>query len=466
MSKRKPTKPTSRSSQRKPRSSRPHTAHSAKKPLRQQRDPHSGRKKSLRKRIVRRISDHPAFGALFDVMPGKLRDETFAGVLVIAAAVLALVLANSPAQHWYHHLADIHVGPASWGINLSLEHWAADGLLAIFFFIVGLELKTEFSVGALRDIKQAALPMIAAAFGMVGPAVIYWGTQLFTGDHHLHGWAIPTATDIAFAVAVLGIMGKGLPSGVRTFLLTLAVVDDLLAIIIIAVFYSSELNMAYFGAALAAVFVFGVLARKRIFARWLLIPLAILAWYFVFRSGIHATIAGVLLGLVVPARRHADLDADLPHGGRTHAIAHRIAPLSAGLALPVFAFFAAGVTVVGTEGGIGAALTDPVAIGVYLGLPLGKFIGIAGSVWLLLKFTPLQLGKGVIMRDIAAVGLLSGIGFTVSLLIASLAFPAEPIASDHAAIAVIIGSLVSALFGGALVYHRAVVHLREDGPAE
>ncbi|MDO4790967.1 MAG: Na+/H+ antiporter NhaA [Buchananella hordeovulneris] len=417
----------------------------------------------MRARLPKRVTEHPAFGALFDVLPGKLRDETFAGLLVIAAAFLALVLANTPAQHWYHHLADVHIGPASWGLNLSLEHWAADGLLAIFFFVVGLELKTEFSVGALRDVRQAALPMLAAVFGMVGPALFYVGTQLVGDGSHMHGWAIPTATDIAFAVAVLGILGRGLPSGVRTFLLTLAVVDDLLAIIIIAAFYSSDLNFAYLGGALATVFVFGVLARKRIFKRYLLIPLALLTWYFMLQSGIHATIAGVLLGLVIPARRHADLDDDLDHGGWTHAIAHRVGPISAGLALPVFAFFAAGVTVIGSEGGLVSALTDPVSIGVYLGLPLGKLVGIAGSVWFLVKFTPLSLGKGVVMKDIAAVGLLSGIGFTVSLLIASLAFPTEPIESDHAAIAVILGSLVSAVLGGAIVHHRAVVHAREDG---
>ncbi|MDO5081404.1 Na+/H+ antiporter NhaA [Buchananella hordeovulneris] len=409
-----------------------------------------------------RRSRHMAFDELFDIVPGRLRDETFAGLLVLSAAALALVLANTGAAHWYHELAHYHVGPASLGLNLSLAHWAADGLLAIFFFVIGLELKTEFTVGSLRDTRQAALPMIAAVFGMIGPALIYVGTQLAFSSPEMNGWAIPSATDIAFAVAVLGIVGRGLPSAVRTFLLTLAVVDDLLAIIVIALFYSESIQLAWLGASLATTVLFAVLVRKRIFSRWLLLPLGVLAWYFMLRSGIHATIAGVILGLVVPARRHDELDADLAHGGRTHHVSHRIQPWSAGIALPIFAFFAAGVTVVGTEGGIGAAFSDPVAIGIYLGLPLGKFLGIAGSVWLLVKFTPLTLGKGVIMKDVAAIGLLSGIGFTVALLVAGLAFPGRQELVDHASIAVIIGSVLSALLGGLIVHHRAAEHRRLD----
>lgn len=166
--------------------------------------------------------------------------------------------------------------------------------------------------------------------------------------------------------------------------------------------------------------------------------------------------------MVVPARRHAELDADLDHGGRTHHVSHRIQPWSAGIALPIFAFFAAGVTVVGTDGGIGAAFSDPVAIGIYLGLPLGKFLGIAGSVWLLVKFTPLTLGRGVNMKDVAAIGLLSGIGFTVALLVAGLAFPGHQELVDHASIAVIFGSVLSALLGGLIVHHRAAEHRRLD----
>ncbi|MDC4232596.1 Na+/H+ antiporter NhaA [Actinomyces sp. B33] len=391
---------------------------------------------------------------------GRLRsllaDETVSGMIVIVVAMIALLVANSPLSHAYHHLAHIEFGPASIGLHLSVHEWAADGLLTIFFFVVGLELKTEFVTGALRDMKEAALPMLAAAFGMIGPALLYVLVQAATGSTAWNGWAVPTATDIAFAVAILSLFGKGMPPTARTFLLTLAVVDDLLAIIVIAVFYSSGLNFLALAGALAVIAVFAVLVNRRITHWWLLIPLGVLAWALMLNSGVHATIAGVALGLVVPATRTRQ-------GQMTHDFVEAAQPWSAGLALPVFAFFAAGVTIIGAPGGVASAVTDPVTIGIAVALPLGKLLGIWGSVAVLTRTTRLRLGHGVDLPDIAAIGLLAGIGFTVAMLIGGLAFTDETMVA-HARFGVIIGTFAAALLGALALRMRLRVHARGSAP--
>lgn len=380
-------------------------------------------------------------------------DETKAGMLLVVAALLALAWANSPIGFIYEAMANFTFGPQAWHLHLPISAWAADGVLTIFFFVVGLELKTEFVTGALRDIREAALPMLAAVFGMVGPAVVYLLVQIFAGSEAFSGWAIPAATDIAFAVALLGVFGKGMPPAARTFLLTLAVVDDLLAIIIIAVVYSTDLNFIALGISLALIAVFGFLVQRRHMHWWLLIPVATVAWGFMHASGVHATIAGVAMGLLVPAvRRHGE-----PQW--SHHLAVKINPISAGLVVPFFAFFAAGVNV-SESGGIVETLADPVAIGVSLGLPIGKLLGIAGSVWLLTKFTRLRLGAGVDMPDIAAIAMLAGIGFTVALLIAGLAFPADSVHIPHAKMGVMMGTAIAAIAGGYAVHYRAHLHAR------
>ncbi|MFD1717145.1 Na+/H+ antiporter NhaA [Georgenia deserti] len=384
----------------------------------------------------------------------KLQHEPFAGAVLLLGALVALVWANSPWGETYVGLTEFVVGPASWHLDLPLGDWAADGLLAVFFFVVGLELKTEFVSGSLRDLRQAFVPILAAVFGMVGPALVYLTIQASTGSDAYHGWAVPVATDIAFAVAVLGIFGHGLPPGVRTFLLTLAVVDDLLGIVVIAVFYTAELNFLALGGALAVIAVFGLLVRRRITRWWVLVPLAVLAWYLMHASGVHATIAGVLLGLTAPATTLHHEDEPL-----TERINDIVQPWSAGLVLPVFAFFAAGVRVA-DSGGLGAALTDPVALGIYLALPLGKLLGIWGGVTLLTKLTRLRLGHGIDLADIFPVSLVAGIGFTVSLLIASLSFGAEDPRSAHARVAVLVGSLLAAVGGALLLRLRVRVRIR------
>lgn len=396
----------------------------------------------------------PPLVRMRDALLDLLGDETKSGLLVIVVALIALVISNSPLAAAYAHLSHAHFGPAAIGLDLSVHEWAADGLLTIFFFVVGLELKTEFVTGALRDMKEAALPMLAAAFGMIGPALVYAAFQAAAGSGAWSGWAVPTATDIAFAVAILSIFGRGLPPAARTFLLTLAVVDDLLAILVIAFFYSSGLNLLALLASLAVVGLFGILTARGVRSPWILIPLGLIAWAFMLNSGVHATIAGVLLGLVVPARRTRA-------GQMTHDFAHALGPWSAGLALPVFAFFAAGVPVLGAEGGVLGALSDPVTLGISLALPLGKFLGIWGSVWALTKWTKLRLGHGVDLPDVAAMALLAGIGFTVAMLIAGLAFTDET-AIAHARLGVIIGTFAAALLGAIALRMRVAVHVRGD----
>ncbi|BDA65278.1 Na+/H+ antiporter NhaA [Actinomyces capricornis] len=384
-------------------------------------------------------------------LPGRiahrLESEVFSGLLMVAAAAVALLWANSPWRESYAAVSSTVIGPHALHLDLTVSAWAADGLLAIFFFVVGLELKQEFVVGSLRDLREAALPMLAAVFGMVGPAVVYVGIQLASGSGELTGWAVPTATDIAFAMAVLSIFGRGMPPAARTFLLTLAVVDDLLAIIVIAVFYSHGFSPLALLGALAVVVVFGLLVRRGITHWYLLIPLGVVAWWLMHSSGVHATIAGVLLGMTVPAkptRREPQ--------GMTARLAHLVHPWSAGLALPVFALFAAGVNII-DGGGLGEVLTDPVSMGVYLGLPVGKILGIWGSVVVLTRLTRLHLGHGVDSADVLALSAIAGIGFTVSLLIAGLAFGEGP-TTDHARAAVILGTLISAILGAGLLQHR------------
>jgi len=370
--------------------------------------------------------------------------ETTSGALLLVAAVLALAWASSPWRHGYSALSELALGPTALHLHLPLSAWAADGLLAVFFFVVGVELKHELVAGSLRRPREAAVPVLAAVGGMTLPAVLFTATVLLLGDREaLHGWAIPTATDIAFALAVLAIFGRGLPRALRTFLLTLAVVDDLLAIVVIAVFYTSGINLLVLACALALVVVFGVLVRARRLRWWLLAPLALGAWGFMHASGVHATIAGVLLGFTVPARGvHGERQP------RTHRLDDAVRPFSSGVALPVFAFFSAGVSLLDGDGPA-AVLTQPVVTAIVIGLVVGKLVGVLGTTAMVTRFTPLRLPDAIGLRDLLPVGLLTGIGFTVSLLIAELSFP-DSEHTDGAKIAILLATLVAAV-GAALM---------------
>ena len=375
--------------------------------------------------------------------------ETTGGILLLGAALVAILFANSPWRDAYTTLSETRVGPAALHLDLTLAHWASDGLLAIFFFVVGLELKRELVTGSLRHPREAAVPMLAAVGGMLVPAAFYTALVLITRDTTaLSGWAIPTATDIAFALAVLAVFGRGLPTAVRTFLLTLAVVDDLLAIVVIAIFYTETVSWGPLGLAVVGLVLFRLLVRARRVLWWVLLPLAVVIWALVHASGIHATVAGVMMGFLVPAL--------LVHGepeSRTHRFENVWNPLSSGIALPVFAFFAAGVTVVGIP--LADVFVQGATLGVLAGLIIGKCIGVLGTTWLVTRLTPLRLAQGIGIRDLLPVGLLAGIGFTVSLLIVELSFDPGSEHGTGAKIAVLLGSVVSAVAGALALRHDA-----------
>lgn len=389
-----------------------------------------------------------------------LRKETVGGALLVIAAVAALIWANSPASDSYFALRDFKVGYEPWHLDLSLGAWAADGLLAIFFFLVGLELKREFVAGDLRQISKSIVPVAAAVGGVAVPAVIYAVVNLASPET-LRGWAIPTATDIAFAVAVLAIIGSHLPSALRIFLLTLAVVDDLIAISIIAFFYSTDIQVAPLLLALIPLALYAFLAQKyrHFFGRhaaaaWLiLLPLGAATWALVHASGIHATVAGVLLGFAIPVIRSQAAGGPDAGPGLAEIFEHRFRPISAGVAVPIFAFFSAGVAVGGWEG-LGSALADPVALGIILGLVLGKPIGIMGTTWVLTKATRATLDRSFKWIDVFGVSLLAGIGFTVSLLVAELSFGHGSLHDDHAKVGILAASLIAALLATAVLRTR------------
>jgi Na+:H+ antiporter, NhaA family len=279
--------------------------------------------------------------------------------------------------------------------------------------------------------------------------MLYTLTNAAAGPDALVGWAIPTATDIAFALAVLAVISTHLPSALRTFLLTLAVVDDLLAITIIAVFYTSSLAWGPLALALIPLALFALLVQRRVRSWWLLLPLALATWVLVHESGVHATVAGVLLGFAVPVIRRAPG----PGPGLAEHFEHRFRPLSAGVAVPVFAFFAAGVTIAGA-GGLGATLGDTVTLGIIVGLVVGKPVGVLGSTWLVQRFTRARLADGLGWPDVLGLALLAGIGFTVSLLIGELAFGAGSESDEHVKIGVLLGSLLSALLATVVLRMR------------
>ncbi|MER6195896.1 Na+/H+ antiporter NhaA [Streptomyces sp. NPDC001586] len=376
-----------------------------------------------------------------------LRTETVGGVLLLVAAVAALIWANTPPlADSYQAVRDFHIGPSSLGLDLSIQHWAADGLLAIFFFVAGIELKRELVAGDLRDAKAAALPVIAALCGMAVPALVYVVVNTL-GNGAMDGWAVPTATDIAFALAVLAVLGTSLPSALRAFLLTLAVVDDLFAIMIIAVFFTSEIDFLALGGALVGLALFWFLLRRGVRGWYIYVPLALVIWGLMYNSGVHATIAGVAMGLMLRCTRR---DGEEQSPGEH--IEHLVRPISAGLAVPLFALFSAGVSL--SDEAITQVFTRPETLGVVLGLVVGKAVGIFGGTWLAARFTKAELSDDLAWPDVLAVASLAGIGFTVSLLIGELAFAGDPVLTDEIKAAVLIGSLIAAVIAGVMLKLR------------
>ncbi|MEZ0166971.1 Na+/H+ antiporter NhaA [Kineococcus sp. LSe6-4] len=390
-------------------------------------------------------TDAPAARSSVTARVRELLDrEPVGGALLLAATVIALVWANSPAADSYATVRDTVFGPEALHLHLSVGSWAADGLLAVFFFVVGLELKHELVHGDLRDPRRALVPVVAAVGGVVVPAAVYLAvtTGAGAGADTASGWAIPAATDIAFAIAVLAVLGRGLPAALRIFLLTLAVVDDLIAITIIAVAYTSDLAVGPLLLALVPLAVFAVLVQRRVTHRWLLLPLALATWTLVHASGVHATVAGVLLGLVVPA---SDLTGRFEHTWR---------PFSTAVAVPVFALFSAGVTVGGLSG-LRESLSDPVALGIIAGLVLGKPLGITVAAWVTTKVSSARLDASLRWGDVIAAGSLAGIGFTVALLVGELAFDPDSGRDGQVKVGVLTASVLAAAIAAVLLRLQA-----------
>jgi len=377
-----------------------------------------------------------------------LRIETVGGTLLLIATAIALIWANSPLGDLYATVRDYRIGPAAIDLDLTVGTWAKDGLLAVFFFVAGLELKRELVVGELADRKSATLPVIAALGGMVMPALLAFAVSA-GAPGAAEAWAIPVATDIAFALAVLALTGSALPSGARVFLLSLAVVDDLGAILVIVILFTSSFQLVAFAAAVALCALYWFLQHRRVRSSWLYVPIALLIWYAVHEAGIHATVAGIALGLLTRVR--ADEGEDESPAVR---LEHRVQPFSAGVAVPLFALFAAGVPVGG--GDLVAITGDRVAIGVIVGLLVGKLLGIFGFSWLAVRTKLATKPRGLSWPDLAAISMLGGVGFTVSLLIADLSLMGA--AAERAKAAVLIASAAASLIAAAGLLRRSRVH--------
>ncbi len=386
-----------------------------------------------------------------------LATESSSAVVLLAAAVVAMVWANSPWSASYTSLwaTDLGLGLGPVDLHLDLHHLVNDGLMALFFFVVGLEIKRELVEGELRDPRAAALPALAAAGGMVVPAAIH--AVVTAGTAGSRGWGIPMATDIAFAVGVVGLFGRRLPSGLRLFLLTLAIVDDLGAIVVIAVYYSSSVDLAAMAWAAAGLVAVVVARRLGVTSPWLHVPLALAVWYLTHRSGVHATVAGVLLAFSIPARTEAVGDTRVPSAAER--LVHRLHPLTSFAVVPLFALANAGVVV--DLGALGRAEPARVAVAVVLGLVVGKLVGIVTFTSIAVRLGVGRLPAGMTTRHLTGLAGVAGIGFTVSLFIAELAFPGRPELADAAKTGVLAASLVAAVIGATLLWRTTAT----AGPA-
>ena len=397
-----------------------------------------------------------------------LQRETAGGLIIVGATVIAVILANSPLGDSYFGLRDTYLslGAGDFVWKISVGHLTADGLLAVFFFLVGLELKREFVSGELRDPRKAVVPVVAAIGGVIVPASLYlFITQSLGVPEAARGWAIPIATDIAFALAVLALVGTWLPIALRTFLLTLAVVDDLIGITVIAVFYTEEVVVSNLILSLVFIGIYGFFAQRyrdffhvREGAAWvILFPIGVVAWVFMYSSGVHATIAGVLLGLTVPvlrSKRERLANPNSPDPGLAEVFEHRFRPISAGVAVPLFAFFAAGASFGSGLGEFVMLLGSPVSLGIIASLVVGKSVGVFITTFLVTRIPGVSLPKGMAWIDLFAVALLAGIGFTVSLLIGELSFGLGTLLGDEAKIGILVGSVLAALFAAMILVGR------------
>lgn len=387
-----------------------------------------------------------------------LRTETVGGSLLLVAAAVALLWVNSPWGGSYLTLTETRLAIPPLHLDLSLADWVKDGLLAVFFFVAGLELKRELVVGELADPKRAALPIIAAVGGVVTPALIAYGIG-FGVDGMDRGWAIPVATDIAFALAVLAMTGSRIPASARVFLLSLAVVDDLMAIVLIAILFTAGLAFTWLLVALACCGAWWFAQHRRWTSPLIYIPLALLCWYALHEAHIHPTLAGVACGLLTRVR--TDEGEDEAPATRWE---HTFQPISAGLCVPLFALFASGVPINGEV--LGDLFTERLSLAIILGLLLGKTVGIFGISWVAIRTGLAKRPANLGYRDMFALSVLGAIGFTVSLLVAELALEGYPASAELAKAAVLVTSMAASLIGSALLLRRGRVHqARRDADA-
>ena len=385
--------------------------------------------------MLRRLTRRPR-----SAMRAFIASESAGGLLLIAAAILAMMTANSPLASTYFHALHLETGPVlTPKLGPMTPHlWINDGLMAVFFLLVGLEIKREFLDGHLSTPADRRLPFIAAGAGMVVPALVYLGV---TGGAPglTRGWAIPAATDIAFALGLLALLGKRAPTSLKLFLTTVAIVDDVGAVAIIAVFYTASLNLIALGASLAVLAGMFVMNRAGVKHPAWYFAAFVLLWYFELLSGVHATVAGVLAAMAVPIKTTPGAPDDA--NSTLHRLEHALHPWVAFAIVPVFGFANAGVALGG-----GVSTFAPLPLAIALGLFIGKQVGVFGSVWLAVRLKIAKRPAGASWPQVYGVALLCGIGFTMSLFIGGLAFPAQPEA-DAVKIGVLMGSLLSAVAG-------------------
>lgn len=412
-------------------------------------------------------------------LAGFFRIEAAGGVVLLLAAITALVWANSPLSESYEQLWNTRVGLQIGSVEIAedLRHWVNDAVMAVFFFVVGLEIKHEMVAGDLRDPRAAVVPIAAAFGGMAVPALIY--VAFTAGSAGSHGWGIPMATDIAFALGVLAVLGKRIPNPARVFMLTLAIVDDLGAITVIAVFYTDDLSMGWLLGAAAGTVAVIVLRLLRVWSMPVYVVLGLIVWFATYESGVHATIAAVVLGLLTPAkplldqasaRRYArdtapsELDAQQLRTtrfllGESVSVAERLQntlhPWSSYVVLPVFALANAGIYL--RDGVLGQAATSMVTLGVAVGLIVGKTLGVMAASWLAVRSGLGRLPERTSWPTMAGLSMVAGIGFTVSLFITGLAFEGNAALAADAKVGVLVGSLIAALLGAAVL---VTVHRR------
>ncbi|BCH05951.1 Na(+)/H(+) antiporter NhaA [Mesorhizobium sp. 131-3-5] len=369
-----------------------------------------------------------------------LDSEAAGGIILMVAAALALIVANSPLAETYFSVLHAYLGP------LSVSHWVNDGLMAVFFLLVGLEIKREMLDGQLSTWPRRVLPGIAAAGGMVVPALVYVAINR-NNSAALSGWAIPTATDIAFALGVLSLLGSRVPASLKVFLTALAIIDDLGAVIIIAIFYTSGLSLIYLGAAFAVIAVLVVLNRMRVMTLVAYLVLGAILWVLVLKSGVHATLAGVALALTIPLERSAGIGHDLDHSP-LHRLEHGLHKIVPFFVIPIFGFANAGVSLAGLSFG---ALIEPLTLGVAAGLVVGKLVGVFGSSALAIRLGLADLPAHAGWSHMIGISLLCGIGFTMSLFIGLLAFASDVALQDAVKVGILAGSFIAAIIGAAVL---------------